>query len=130
MLAASYLAKGFVKPYTAKMRKIYGEKCRLMLDCLEKEMPEGRKLDNPGRRDFSPWVSLPEGVDSEKLFMAAIEKKVAFVTGAPFHVDGGGVQQAAPGIQQQQRGADSHRYLPSGTGGESNPVARIELITG
>lgn len=89
VLAACYLQRGFVEPYTAGMRKIYGEKCRLMLECLEREMPEGVSWTTPAG-GFFIWVALPGGADSEKLFLAAIEKKVAFVTGAPFHVDGGG----------------------------------------
>ncbi len=92
VLAASYLERGFVEPYTAKMRKIYGEKCRLMLQCLEDEMPDGVSWTTPAGGFFT-WVTLPEGADSEKLFMAAISKKVAFVTGAPFHVDGGGANK-------------------------------------
>ena len=92
VLAASYLAGGYVKPYTEKMRKIYGEKCRLMLSCLESEMPDGVSWTTPAGGFFT-WVTLPEGADAEKLFMAAIEKKVAFVTGAPFHVDGRGANK-------------------------------------
>lgn len=89
VLAASYLERGFVEPYTAKMRKIYGDKCRLMLQCLESEMPEGVSWTTPAGGFFS-WVTLPQGADSEKLFLAAIAKKMAFVTGTPFHVDGQG----------------------------------------
>ncbi len=89
VLAASYLQRGFVEPYTAKMRKIYGDKCRLMLQCLESEMPEGVSWTTPAGGFFS-WVTLPRGADSEKLFLAAIAKKMAFVTGVPFHVDGQG----------------------------------------
>ncbi|MBW7996837.1 MAG: PLP-dependent aminotransferase family protein [Candidatus Glassbacteria bacterium] len=87
VLAASYFAGGYVGPYTEKMRKIYGAKCSLMLECLEREMPDGVSWTRPAGGFFT-WVTLPEGSDSEKLFLAAIAKKVAFVTGAPFHVDG------------------------------------------
>ncbi|MFH1070263.1 MAG: PLP-dependent aminotransferase family protein, partial [Candidatus Glassbacteria bacterium] len=89
VLAASYLAAGCVEGYTARMRKIYSEKCRLMLSCLEREMPVGVSWSIPAGGFFT-WVALPEHQDSEELFRRAIEKKVAFVIGAPFHVDGGG----------------------------------------
>ncbi len=89
VLAAGYLKRGFVEPYTARMRKIYGEKCRLTLQCLASEMPAGASWTTPAG-GFFIWVTLPDGADSERLFLAAIEKKMAFVTGGPFHVDGGG----------------------------------------
>jgi 2-aminoadipate transaminase len=92
VLASSYLQQGFVEPYTTKMRKIYGDKCRLMLECLESEMPDGVTWSTPAGGFFT-WVTLPEGADSEKLFLAAIDKKVAFVTGSPFHVDGLGANK-------------------------------------
>ncbi|MCA1946224.1 MAG: PLP-dependent aminotransferase family protein, partial [Desulfovibrio sp.] len=34
------------------------------------------------------WVELPEGMSSERLFQMAIARKVAFVPGHPFYVDG------------------------------------------
>jgi len=89
VVAADYLAAGHVPSYTRKMRAIYGEKCRLMLDCLEREMPKGVSWSHPAG-GFFVWVSLPEHLDSEDLLRASLERKVAFVTGEPFHADGGG----------------------------------------
>ena len=37
------------------------------------------------------WVTLPEGYSSLELFEMAIKKKVAYVPGAPFYTDGGGM---------------------------------------
>jgi 2-aminoadipate transaminase len=37
------------------------------------------------------WGILPEGMDSTELLKRAVEKKVAFVPGAPFHPTGGGM---------------------------------------
>jgi len=36
------------------------------------------------------WVTLPEGIDTETMFLDAIKEKVAYVHGKAFHVDGGG----------------------------------------
>ena len=33
------------------------------------------------------WVTLPEGIDSMKMFDAALERNVAFVPGAPFYAE-------------------------------------------
>lgn len=89
VVAADYLAAGCVGPYTSKMRGIYSEKCRRMLGVLEREMPEGVTWSRPDG-GFFVWVGLPGGMDGEKVFRASLERKVAFVTGEPFHADGGG----------------------------------------
>jgi len=89
VVAADYLAAGCVAEYTAKMRAVYREKCRLMLHCLEREMPEGVSWSTP-KGGFFIWVTLPAGLDSEAVLARSVENKVAFVTGQPFHVDGGG----------------------------------------
>ena len=36
------------------------------------------------------WVTLPESIDAAELLKKAIERKVAFVPGAPFFPGGGG----------------------------------------
>jgi 2-aminoadipate transaminase len=36
------------------------------------------------------WVTLPEGIDTEIMFLDAIKNKVAYVHGKAFHIDGGG----------------------------------------
>jgi len=36
------------------------------------------------------WATLPEGIDTETMFLDAIKEKVAYVHGKAFHVDGGG----------------------------------------
>ena len=92
VVASDYLALGCVAEYTAKMRVIYSEKCRLMLERLAAEMPEGVSWSEP-RGGFFVWVSLPGSLDSEKLLIESVKHKVAFVTGAPFHVDGQGADK-------------------------------------
>ena len=89
VLAADYLAGGYVDGYTAKMRKIYAEKCSLMGAELKKEMPDSVSWSSPVG-GFFYWVSLPEHVDSEAVLTESVKNKVAFVTGQPFHCDGKG----------------------------------------
>ncbi|MGB9897395.1 MAG: aminotransferase, partial [Thermanaerothrix sp.] len=36
------------------------------------------------------WVTLPEGMNTTELFTEAVENKVAYVPGEPFHPCGGG----------------------------------------
>ena len=36
------------------------------------------------------WVTLPKDLNSADILAKAVEKKVAFVPGGPFHANGGG----------------------------------------
>jgi 2-aminoadipate transaminase len=68
---------------------MYREKRDAMLEALEKYMPKGVTWTHPEGGLFL-FVSLPEGMDAEKLFPKAIEKNVAYVLGSVFHCDGTG----------------------------------------
>lgn len=82
--AAARLLETF--DYDAHVRAIsrtYGERCRVMLDCVEKHFPAGARPTRPEGGLFL-WVELPERVSADRLFEAAIRERVAFVPGAPF----------------------------------------------
>lgn len=66
-----------------KLRAVYGERCQAMLASLEKHMPEGTRWTQPDGGMFL-WVELPRGMSADTLFPLALEKRVAFVPGAPF----------------------------------------------
>jgi 2-aminoadipate transaminase len=38
------------------------------------------------------WLQLPDGLNADELFHAAVERKVAFVPGSPFYVAGDDVR--------------------------------------
>ena len=65
----------------------YGKKIRLMLNKLD-EFPEGVKHTSPQGGLFI-WAELPEHINARKLLDLAIARKVAFVPGTHFCVDGG-----------------------------------------
>lgn len=88
-IAAKYIEKGYFKENLKKTIQNYKEKKDVMIAAFEKYMPEGVTWTNPEGGLFL-FVTLPEYMDSEKLFMKAIEKKVAFVIGSVFHCDGSG----------------------------------------
>ena len=60
-----------------------------MIAAFEKYMPEGVTWTNPEGGLFL-FVTLPEYMDAQELFLKAIKKKVAFVVGSVFHCDGSG----------------------------------------
>lgn len=88
-IAAEYIQGGFFAKSLKKTIQNYKEKKEVMIDAFKKYMPEGVTWTEPEGGLFL-FVTLPEYMDSEKLFPKAIEKKVAFVTGNVFHCDGGG----------------------------------------
>ena len=65
----------------------YGSKLQKMLQCLE-SFPEGVKYTRPEGGLFV-WAELPPHIDSVRLLSSAVEKKVAYVPGTYFCVDGG-----------------------------------------
>jgi 2-aminoadipate transaminase len=60
-----------------------------MMNAMENYFPEGYVCYKPMGGMFA-WPILPEGIDTEILFLDAIKQKVAYVHGKAFHVDGGG----------------------------------------
>lgn len=65
------------------IRRVYGERCAVMLECVGRYFPEGARPTRPEGGLFL-WVELPERVRAEELFEEALRERVAFVPGAPF----------------------------------------------
>jgi len=86
-----FCRRGLLKPHIKKIVKVYRKKRDLMLEALEKYMPNEEGIDwtHPHGGLFL-WVSLPEHLDAEELFPKAVEKKVAYVMGSAFHFDRSG----------------------------------------
>jgi 2-aminoadipate transaminase len=75
--------------HVARLRAAYRVRRDAMLDALRHHMPSGVEWTEPGGGMFL-WVTLPEGLETAALLADAVERKVAFVPGAAFHVDGSG----------------------------------------
>ena len=65
----------------------YGEKMKKMLECLD-SFPDDIRYTRPEGGLFI-WAELAEGTDAAKLLSTAVERKVAYVPGTFFCVDGG-----------------------------------------
>ncbi|MFC1898585.1 PLP-dependent aminotransferase family protein [Candidatus Cloacimonadota bacterium] len=88
-IAAKYIEKGLFAENLKRTIQSYKEKKEVMMNAFEKYMPEGVTWTNPEGGLFL-FVTLPDYMDTEDLFIKAIKKKVAFVIGSVFHCDGSG----------------------------------------
>ena len=88
-VAAKYLEKGYFEKNLEKTIELYRHKRDLMLECLEKYMPESVRWTKPEGGLFL-FVQLPEGYDTKELFKMAIDQNVAFVIGEAFFCDDSG----------------------------------------
>jgi 2-aminoadipate transaminase len=85
---AEYLKTGAIYAHIEETRRLYRAKRNHMVGCFEKYMPK-----RPDLKWTSPegglflWITLPEYIDTEKMFVRAVEKKVAYVVGSAFYFD-------------------------------------------
>ncbi|NJB67478.1 2-aminoadipate transaminase [Desulfobaculum xiamenense] len=84
-----YLMDNDIDQHIARIRERYGRQGRAMLAAAEAYFPEEVKVTRPEGGMFL-WAELPTKRPIMELFDAAIARKVAFVPGKPFYVDGGG----------------------------------------
>jgi len=88
-LAYQVANDSWMKSHINTIRKTYKERRDVMLKALEQYMPEGVEWTHPKGGLFL-WVTLPKCIDTGAIFSSAVEAKVAFVPGGPFHPLGGG----------------------------------------
>jgi len=89
MVAYEVARDGFLEEYAATIRATYQTRLEVMLEAMEEHFPAGVRWTKPEGGMFL-WVTLPEGLDAQDLLMKAVERKVAYVPGQPFHPDGSG----------------------------------------
>ncbi len=86
MLCYKFMTECDLDAHIAMIREVYGRKCRLMLECLEKELPSSVKFTRPEGGLFI-WVTLPDGVDASAFLKACMAEKLMIVPGATFNCD-------------------------------------------
>lgn len=74
--------------HVAKIREVYGRRRTVMVETMERELPDCCKFTRPDGGLFT-WIELPEYMDARELQMKCLEKKVAFVPGCSFFPNGG-----------------------------------------
>ena len=86
MLCYKFMTECDLDAHIAMIREVYGRKCKLMLDCLEKELPAAVRFTRPEGGLFI-WVTLPDGVDASAFLKACMAEKLMIVPGATFNCD-------------------------------------------
>lgn len=82
-----FIRRNLLPDHIRTICQAYGEKMKLMLDCLGR-FPEGVRYTQPQGGLFI-WAELPEGIDTVSLLQNAVNRKVAYVPGTYFCADGG-----------------------------------------
>ncbi len=80
MMVYEYIKQYDFDAHIKKSCEVCKEKCDLMIECAEKYFPECVKITHPDGGIFL-WCTMPEGIDTGKIFEKCVEKKVAFVPG-------------------------------------------------
>ncbi|HOV13825.1 MAG TPA: PLP-dependent aminotransferase family protein [Spirochaetota bacterium] len=86
VVANDYLSSDAIDRYLTKMRDIYKNKKNKMVTCINNYFPKEIKSTNPDG-GFFIYVDLINNISAEEVFKKTIEKKIAFVTGEPFHTN-------------------------------------------
>lgn len=92
-MACRFASSGYIELHVSSLISRYKAKRDLMLSCMEKHFPAGVTWTRP-EGGFFIWVTLPDGMNAREVLLKAIERKVAFVDGAGFFVNGNGKNTA------------------------------------
>ena len=88
-IAYEFIKSGSLDLHIMKICEMYKPKRDIMMDSMKKYFPEGYICNKPNGGMFA-WVTLPEQIDTEAMFLDAFKEKVAYVHGKAFCVDGSG----------------------------------------
>jgi len=84
MVAYEVARDNFLDEHVKLIRRVYRQRRDVMLEALKKHFPPEVTWTHPHGGLFL-WVTLPEGMDCNKLFEAALNENVAFVPGDCFY---------------------------------------------
>lgn len=86
MICADYIEQYDLDAHIKGIQDLYRHKCSVMLDALDKYMPDRVKYTRPEGGLFL-WCTLPEDIELNEFVQAALKRKVAVVPGTAFNCD-------------------------------------------
>lgn len=89
LIAYEYCRQNDIDKNIESNVQIYRKKRDIMLEALDKYFPAEASWTKP-EGGFFVFVTLPEYINADEMFLEAIEEKVAYVSGAPFFANGKG----------------------------------------
>ncbi len=89
LIAYEYCRQNDIDKNIESNIQIYRKKRDVMLESLDKYFPAEASWTKP-EGGFFVFVTLPEYINTDEMFLKAIEEKVAYVSGAPFFANGKG----------------------------------------
>lgn len=87
MMCVEFMKKYDIDKYIEKNRELYGKKCAVMLEAMEKYFPKGKVKWTVPEGGIFLWCECPELEDISPVVDKALEKKVAIVPGSNFAID-------------------------------------------
>jgi 2-aminoadipate transaminase len=90
VIAYEVARDNFLDEHVKLIRKVYRERRDVMLEALSKHFPPEVTWTHPQGGLFL-WITLPQGMDSNQLFEAALKENVAFVPGNSFYAGNGSI---------------------------------------
>jgi GntR family transcriptional regulator/MocR family aminotransferase len=91
---AGLLATRGLDRHLQRMRRLYASRMAAMLASLRREMPAGTRWTEPSSGHLV-WLTLPTGVDPDRLHQGAFARGVAYTRGEVFFADGCGGEHLA-----------------------------------
>jgi 2-aminoadipate transaminase len=88
-LVEEYGRRGLLDEQIGRSRELYGTRCRLTMEALERSSPPDIDWTRP-QGGFFTWLTLDGSLDSVEIAARAMEEGVAIVPGVPFFADGRG----------------------------------------
>ncbi len=86
MIAYEFVTRYDIDAHIKKLRQVYGEKCKLMMDTMDRYFPACVTHTRPEGGLFL-FCTMPKQYDSKQVMQKALEKGVAFVPGATTMID-------------------------------------------
>ena len=87
LMCVEFMKKYNIDKYIEKNKELYGKKCKVMLDAMEKYFPEGKVKWTVPEGGLIIWCECPTITDINPIVDKCLEKMVAIVPGTNFATD-------------------------------------------